>query len=569
MTTTIPTSSHGSRFAVHDPDADYSSPEEQGRDGLYLGIDLSTQSCKVQVLDTNLRLVGDARVQFDEDFGKKYGVQDGVKRGPGEGQVWSPTPMWAEALDLAMQRLEQKVGKDCLSKVNCISGSGQQHGSVYWSKAGPDILAMLDPNSSKSIDEQLAGAFVVEESPVWMDTSGTAECHAMEKYVGGPEKLSLKTGSRAYERFTAHLISQFLKRGLGKDCSRISLVSSFGASLLCGKIVSIDHSDAAGMNLMNLDANDWDETILEYLSGGGDSNLKEILGAPANAKKIAGTISPYFQKYGFAADCKINYWTGDNPSSVVGLGMLLPGDIAISLGTSDTLLAVVDRQPESSRKPLPFGHLFPHPCLDDKMFLMLCYMNGDVTRRAVRDKYAGGDWDQFTSMLTNTPPGNGNNFGMFFSINEITPPLTNKGNVLATLDGSSFRKVDSFTDEQYVRGVVESRALAMLCHMTSLGFYTPSGRLLMTGGGSKNPAIRQVFADVFRRQVYTLDSADSAATGAAVRAMDACGVLEIDTLTSASEKQEAPTDAGAQAYAELRGPFQKLEDAEMQINARL
>jgi len=80
----------------------------------------------------------------------------------------------------------------------------------------------------------------------------------------------------------------------------------------------------------------------------------------------------------------------------------------------------------------------------------------------------------------------------------------------------------------------------------------------------------KVFADVFQRQVYTLDSADSAATGvyniflsfmtplfqfhtiysnimciicveAAVRAMDACGVLDIGNLTNSAEKQEAPT----------------------------
>ena len=36
------------------------------------------------------------------------------------------------------------------------------------------------------------------------------------------------------------------------DCSHIALASSFGASLLAGKRVPIDHSDAAGMNLMDL-----------------------------------------------------------------------------------------------------------------------------------------------------------------------------------------------------------------------------------------------------------------------------------------------------------------------------
>ena len=78
-------------------------------------------------------------------------------------------------------------------------------------------------------------------------------------------------------------------------------------------------------------------------------------------------------------------WSGDNPCSVVGLGLLMEGDVAISLGTSDTLLAVLRGAPEA---PLPFGHLFPHPLREGLFFAMLVYSNGDITRRAVRDAAA-------------------------------------------------------------------------------------------------------------------------------------------------------------------------------------
>ena len=53
---------------------------------LYLGIDLSTQSCKVQVFDASLKQHGEAKVQFDADLKEKvasdYGVNitDGVVR---------------------------------------------------------------------------------------------------------------------------------------------------------------------------------------------------------------------------------------------------------------------------------------------------------------------------------------------------------------------------------------------------------------------------------------------------------------------------------------------------------
>ena len=31
--------------------------------------------------------------------------------------------------------------------------------------------------------------------------------------------------------------------------------------------------------------------------------------------------------------------------------------------------------------PLPFGHLFPHPTLEGKLWSMLCYTNGDIMRK--------------------------------------------------------------------------------------------------------------------------------------------------------------------------------------------
>ena len=42
------------------------------------------------------------------------------------------------------------------------------------------------------------------DSPVWMDSSTTAECRKLEEAVGGAQRLADITGSRAYERFTGN-----------------------------------------------------------------------------------------------------------------------------------------------------------------------------------------------------------------------------------------------------------------------------------------------------------------------------------------------------------------------------
>ena len=52
------------------------------------------------------------------------------------------------------------------------------------------------------------------------------------------------------------------------------------------------------------------------------------------------TLSFSWARYGFPADCAVVAWSGDNPCSVAGLGLKSPGDVGLSLGTSDTVTVV-------------------------------------------------------------------------------------------------------------------------------------------------------------------------------------------------------------------------------------
>lgn len=100
--------------------------------------------------------------------------------------------MWVEALELVLAKLEK--AKFPFNKVYAVSGSGQQHGSVYWAKGAlKSHLQNLD--SSKSLVTQLQGAFSIEDSPVWMDSSTTKQCLAIEKAVGGAATLTALTGT--------------------------------------------------------------------------------------------------------------------------------------------------------------------------------------------------------------------------------------------------------------------------------------------------------------------------------------------------------------------------------------
>lgn len=82
--------------------------------------------------------------------------------------------------------------------------------------------------------------------------------------------MMLETGSRAFERYTGPQIRKIYEEQQDIYCAteRISLVSSFMASLLVGNYAAIDHSDGAGMNLMDLHRRTWSPEALQV------SNLK-------------------------------------------------------------------------------------------------------------------------------------------------------------------------------------------------------------------------------------------------------------------------------------------------------
>ena len=215
--------------------------------------------------------------------------------------------------------------------------------------------------------------------------------------------------------------------------------------------------------------------------------------------------------------------SGDNPNALVGLG-LQPGDVAVSLGTSDTLMGVM-----STPSPKTDGHVMCHAGEPDTYFAMLVYKNGDVVRRHVRDAYCAGDWREFSRVLRESRPGNDGTLLLGVLAAEITPPISALGfhkqdaAGQVTCDEAPSSAASGGGDEgaKYVRGIVEARFLSMAARAAALGLAMPPRRVLVAGGASSNLEILEVLADVFSAPVLVDSGADSASLGAALRAMAA------------------------------------------------
>ncbi|XP_024938369.1 xylulose kinase isoform X2 [Cephus cinctus] len=470
----------------------------------YLGLDLSTQQLKAVVVDDELKVLHETSVQFDNDL-PEFRTYGGVIQRKAEPHVAvSPTLMWVKALDMILDKL-RVCGVD-FSKVAAISGSAQQHGTVYWGKGSRHQLQNLDPN--KFLHEQLAMSFSVAHSPVWMDSSTSEQCRRLEDGVGGPLKLAEITGSRAYERFSGAQIAKIAQKKPEAYAitERISLISSFAASLFLGDFAPIDWSDGSGMNLLNIRTKDWHQKALEACA----PDLRDRLGTPTSSYSNLGPLSSYFvERFGFDEKCRVIAFTGDNSGSLVGM-RLKEGDVACSLGTSDTLFLWLNEP-----KTVVEGHVLCNPIDDEAYMGLLCFKNGSLTRERIRDTAAQGSWQIFEELLDSTPRGNFGNLALYYDAQEIIPFLIgdhrfNKAN--DEISRYSSKEVE-------VRALIEGQFIAKRAHAEDFGFIIgPHTRIFATGGASTNKAILQVLADVFNSPVYVSEVANSAMMGGAYQA---------------------------------------------------
>jgi xylulokinase len=221
-----------------------------------------------------------------------------------------------------------------------------------------------------------------------------------------------------------------------------------------------------------------------------------------------GLIARYFvEKYGFRPGTPVFAFTGDNPSSLVGMGATSPGVAVVSLGTSDTVFAAM---PQPRTDPRGYGHVFGNPA--GGFMSLICFTNGSLARERVAEELGLG-WDDFSrAILDRTAPGNDGNFVLPYFTAETTPHLSKPE---ARWFGDA-EFVAKRRPEAAARAIVEAQALSMRHHSDWIG--VEPDRLVVTGGASRNRGILQVLADVFQAEIQTLRVGNASALGGALRA---------------------------------------------------
>jgi xylulokinase len=511
----------------------------------YLGLDSSTQSLSALLIDAD---TGKVVVEKSVNFGDRlpqYKSPKGFLPNDDASVKHSDPLMWVDALDLLLQELRD-AGVD-LSKVRGISGAGQQHGSVYLSKS---LDQVGDWNTTLPLSQQVRPLLSRATSPIWMDSSTSVECEEIARAAGGDQNVAAISGSRATLRFTGPQIRRFFKTcpAEWQRTAEIHLVSSFVASLLTGKSASIDMGDGAGMNLLDLGKGAWSPALLDATAPG----LAQKLKPPVASTTVVGEVAGYFvKKYGFAAGTQVVAFTGDNPSSLVGMGASRPGTAVISLGTSDTVFTAMTA-PRTD--PQGYGSVFGNPA--GGFMSLACFSNGSLAREEIARRF-GLSWDDFArAIVEKTKPGNGGDMLLPFFVPEITPRVLKaaprwfgREAFVAGKDGAAA-----------ARAVVEAQALSMRLHSEWIGETMKT--VLVTGGASRNQGLLRVLADVFQAVIMPLAVSNSSALGGALRAAQAVGGSSWDDLFARfappdREMRVAPDPGMQSVYEEMAAQFKQ------------
>jgi xylulokinase len=425
---------------------------------LVAGVDSSTQSCKVVIRDAATgRLVREGRATHP----------DGTEVAPAH---------WISALDTAI------AAAGGLEDVCAISIGGQQHGMV-------------------ALDSQGA---VIRDALLWNDTRSADAAAALNKELGGAAEIAKQVGSVLVASFTATKL-RWLADSEKANADKVAAVAlphdwlswqlqhAKGQTLDFGNLFS-DRSEASGTGYFDPTTSKYRRDILALaLRTDREINLPKIISPSA----FGGTTP---------SGIPIAPGAGDNAAAALGI-QAQPGDVVVSLGTSGTAFAVSDTPTHDAS-----GAVAGFADATGRYLPLVCTLNAARILDAAT-RILGKSHDEVGLLALSAKPGaNGLSLLPYFE-GERTPNRPNATGVFSGMNLNNSNPAD------IARAMVEG----MLCGLVDavdalekLGVNVK--RIILIGGAAKNPAVSQIAAALFGREVLVPPAGEYVANGAARQA---------------------------------------------------
>ena len=490
---------------------------------MFLGIDVGTGGTRAVLIDRSGAVLASHSAAHAEIHSEHIGWAE-----------QNPEDWWRAAQEAIRGALllAHKGGRD--EKIEAVGLTGQMHGCV-----------MLGADNQ-----------VLRPALIWADQRTQPQCDWLTEKVGFAKLIEL-VANPALPNFTLtkllwvreHQPEIFAKIAhvmCPKDFVRLRMTGEF----------AIDMQEASGTLLLDVVNRRW-STELAEICGIPMSWLPRLFEGPEICARIdaAGAAAT-----GLPEGTPVAAGAGDQGAGAVGMGILSPGSVSATIGTSGVVFAATDRPTLDPKGRL---HTFCHAA--PNLWHVMGVTNGaGLSLRYLRDTLMPlNSYDDMTILAADIPAGSDGLLWAPYLFGERTPHLD--PNARAAFVGINA----STTRAHFIRAVMEGVAFSLQdCFTLFAELGIPVEKIRLGGGGARGSLWRQIQADVYGQPVELLEAEEGGAFGAALLAATGVGAwpsVEAGcnaTIRAAETIQPQSSPAMAEAYKH----FQKLYPALKQVN---
>jgi xylulokinase len=436
-----------------------------------LGIDVGTGGTRAVLLDQAGRVLGAATAEHAE--------------------MASPQLGWAEQDPRDWWRAARVAIEECLTaagvtgaEVSAVGLSGQMHGLVLLDAAGE----------------------VVRPALLWCDQRTEEECREITERVGVKRLIEL-VANPALTGFTLPKIWWVRKHEpeLWSRVRSIMLPKDYVRFKLTGTRAT-DVADASGTLLFDVVKRKWSAEMLEA------SDLKaEILPEVFESPQITGRVTKDGARAsGLREGTPVVAGGGDQAAGAVGMGIVAPGNVSATIGTSGVVFAATS---DPVVEPKGRIHTFCH-AIPGRWHVMGVTQGAGLSLRWFRDQFtAGASYDALMIEAAAAPAGSDGLLWAPYLMGERTPHLDPNAR------GAVVGLTAQHTRAHVVRAILEGVAFSLRDTFTifrELG--VPLKSIRLGGGGARSYLWQQIQADIYGMPVDLVAAEEGAAYGAALLA---------------------------------------------------
>ena len=437
----------------------------------FLGIDIGTGGSRACLIDEDGRVLASAMCEHESFTSPRIGWAE-----------QSPENWWQATCSAVRQVLASKAVR--ADEIRAVSFSGQMHGSV-----------LLDGSDN-----------VLRPALLWCDQRTEKQCAEITERIGAQHLIEL-VSNPAVTGFTLPKLLWVRENepDVYERVRSVLLPKDFIRLRLSGEKAS-DVADSSGTLLFDVRKREWSAEMLERF--GID---RELLPGVFESVEVTGKVSKAgAEATGLREGTLVIAGAGDNAAGAIGMGIVSPGTVSATIGTSGVVFVVTEKPTTDMKGRI---HSLCH-AIPERWHMTGVTLAAGLSFRWFRDNFGNGNgYDKLVFEAGKVPAGSDGAIWLPYLMGERTPYLDpnaraafvgltashSKGHLArAVLEGVAFSLRDSFEIFRELRVPIETIRLG--------------------GGGARSRLWRQIQADVYGQAVETIEADEGAAFGAAILA---------------------------------------------------